>query len=139
MDGYLRIQTDGDGRIVEIWDYWYKDEELELYMDSCGVDCYLDNYTFTPNSLLLITFQHKSEITESYLYGKEYDDWLEIVDEIILIENYNYEDLPDYICDYCGRYTPMYKEEEKGKCCPMCFSDMVGMTIEEMCRSVDWT
>ena len=137
MDGYLRVQTDEDGKIVEIWDYWYKDEELELYMDSCGVDCYLDNYTFTPNSLILITFQHKFEITESYLYGKEYDDWLEIVDEIVLIENYNYEDLPDDKCDYCGRYTLMYKEEEKGKCCPMCFSDMVGMTIEEMCRSID--
>jgi hypothetical protein len=51
MDGYLRVQTDEDGKIVEIWDYWYKDEELELYMDSCGVDCYLEDYTFTPNSL----------------------------------------------------------------------------------------
>ena len=38
MDGYLRVQTDEDGKIVEIWDYWYKDEELELYMDSCGVN-----------------------------------------------------------------------------------------------------
>jgi len=89
MDGYLRVQTDKDGKIVEIWDYWYKDEELEFYMDSCGVDCYLEDYTFTPNSLILITFEYKAEITESYMYGREYDEWLEIVDEIVLIENYN--------------------------------------------------
>jgi hypothetical protein len=95
MDGYLRVQTDEDGKIVEIWDYWYKDEELELYMDSCGVDCYLEDYTFTPNSLILITFEYKSEITESYMYGREYDEWLEIVDEIVLIENYNKEMMPN--------------------------------------------
>ncbi len=137
MDGYLRVQTDEDGKIVEIWDYWYKDEELELYMDSCGVDCYLEDYTFTPNSLILITFEYKSEITESYLYGREYDDWLEIVDEIVLIENYNYEDMPDDKCDYCGGYTEFYREEEKGKCCPKCFSELVGLTEEEVYRNID--
>ena len=112
MDGYLRVQTNEDGKIVEIWDYWYKDEELELYMDSCGVDCYLEDYTFTPNSLILITFEYKSEITESYMHGREYDEWLEIVDEIVLIENYNHENLPDDICDYCGCHTEFYREEK---------------------------
>ena len=137
MDGYLRVQTDEDGKIVEIWDYWYKDEELELYMDSCGVDCYLEDYTFTPNSLILITFEYKSEITESYMHGREYDEWLEIVDEIVLIENYNHENLPDDICDYCGCHTEFYREEEKGKCCPKCFSKLVGLTEEEVYRNID--
>ena len=99
MDGYIRVNTDDKGKIIDIWDEWYKDRELKSYMWDCGIDCYLDDYTFTPNSLILITFEHKSEITYSYMNGKEYNDWLEIKDEMVLIENYNHEDLYDDKCD----------------------------------------
>lgn len=95
MDGYVRLNTDENGKVIDIWDEWYKDRELELYMNSCGIDCYLQDYSFNPNSLILITFNHKSEITYSYMYGKEYDDWLEIENELVLIENYNYQDIEE--------------------------------------------
>ena len=89
-----------------------KDRELKRYMWDCGIDCYLGDYTFTPNRVILITFEHKSEITYSYMNGKEYNDWLEIKDEMVLIENYNHEDLYDDKCDYCGCFTEFYREEE---------------------------
>lgn len=95
MDGYIRANTDENGKIIGIWDEWYQNRELDLYMGSCGVDCYLEDYTFKPNSLILITFTYESEATYSYMNGKEYNDWLEIVDEIVLIENYNHEDIED--------------------------------------------
>lgn len=97
MDGYIRANTNENGKIIDIWDEWYKDSEIEQYIGDCGYDGYLADYNFTPNSLLLIIFNHKSEITYSYMDGEEYNDWLEIEDEIVLIENYNWEDVQDYI------------------------------------------
>lgn len=43
----------------------------------------------------------------------------------------------EYKCDYCGCYTESYREEEKGRCCPKCFSELVGLTEEEVYRNID--
>lgn len=95
MDGYIRANTDDKGKIIDIWDGWYRDSELGSYIGDCGIDYYLQDYTFTPNSLILIIFNHKSEVTYSYIDGAEYDDWLDIENEIVLIENYNWEDIEE--------------------------------------------
>lgn len=95
MDGYIRANTDENGKIIDIWDEWYRDSELGSYIGDCGVDGYLYDYTFTPNSLILITFNYKSEVTYSYMNGEEYNDWLEIENEIVLIENYKWEDIEE--------------------------------------------
>lgn len=137
MDGYIRANTDDKGKIIDIWDEWYRNSDLRDYMSDCGVVCYFQDYTFSPNSLILITFNYKTEITESYMYGRDVEEWLEIKNEIVLIENYNHEDLYGDKCDYCGCYTEFYKEEEKGKCCPKCFSELVGLTEEEVYRNIN--
>ena len=28
MDGYIRVNTDDKGKIIDIWDEWYRDPEL---------------------------------------------------------------------------------------------------------------
>lgn len=95
MDGYIRVNTDDKGKIIDIWDEWYRNPDLGDYMGDCGIDCYFQDYTLKPNSLILITFNYKSEVTESYMYGKEYDEWIEVEHEIVLIEDYNYEDIEE--------------------------------------------
>jgi len=95
MDGYIRVNTDDKGKIIDIWDEWYRDPDLGDYMGDCGIDCYFQDYTFTPNSLVLLIFKFITEVTESYMYGREYDEWIEIEHEIVLIEDYDYEDIEE--------------------------------------------
>lgn len=95
MDGYVRFNTDENGKILDIWDEWYKDERTEDYVAGYGLEDYLREYNFTPNSLVLVTFKLESEINYSYMDGQDYSDWLEVENEIVLIEDYNFEDIED--------------------------------------------
>lgn len=95
MDGYVRLNTDENGKIIDIWDEWYKDERTQDYILECGLEDYLKEYNFTPNSLLLVTFNLECETTYCFMDGVEYEDWLEIKNEIVLIEDYSFEDIEE--------------------------------------------
>lgn len=40
------------------------------------------------------------------------------------------------ICDECGRITEYYREEDQGSLCPSCWGKLVGLSLEEVYRSI---
>lgn len=95
MDGYVRLNTDENGKVIDIWDTWYKDPKTEDYIDGVGIGDYLGDCTLTPNSLLLLTFKVETTTRYSYFDGYEYEDEFIIENQIVLIENYDWEDIED--------------------------------------------
>ena len=66
----------------------------------------------------------------SWISVPDFQKWYEETEYYL---DYSNEDK----CDYCGCHTEFYREEEKGKCCPKCFSKLVGITEEEVYRNID--
>ena len=64
-------------------------------MNDCGIDCYFQDYTLKPNSLILITFNYKSELRNPICMVRNTTRWIEVEHEIVLIEDYNYEDIEE--------------------------------------------
>ena len=94
MDGYARLNTDENGKVLDVWDMWFKNSKIEDYINEVGIEYHLDDYNLIPNSLLLITFIVKTSFDYiNYIDGFEYFDEFIIKDEIVLIKNYNLEDM----------------------------------------------
>lgn len=39
-------------------------------------------------------------------------------------------------CDGCGNFTEYYREEDQGNLCPSCWGKLVGLSLEEVYRSL---
>ena len=86
IDGYVKVITNEEGKISYLDELWTPTFEMECYVGDC-FESLFEGFTFHPNSLMLITFNIKC-IKSDTIWGIEYEDELNIINDIVLVDDY---------------------------------------------------
>lgn len=85
VDGYARVLTDNEGRIIYVFEWYSSDEKLHGFLTDMSFQDWIESSECKDAEVLIL---YKSAEYCQTQEGTEYEDELEVIEEYLMKENY---------------------------------------------------